>query len=118
MLKQRPLVSLSLALVLSACASAQPPQQQHAASASAIRAAEEVGANDIPQAALHLQLAREQLAAAEKLVSRKRYDQATSLLRRAEVDAELALSLAHTKPLQERARAALLELEQLKQSAP
>ena len=99
---------------LMACASVQPPQQQQAASASAIRAAEEIGANDIPQAALHLQLAREQVAEAEKLMGHKRYEQANALLRRAEIDAELALSLAHARPLQEQALEALEALEQVK----
>ena len=64
------------------------------ASTSGIRAAEEVGANEIPQAALHLQLAKEELAQAEKLVKDGDKEEAKSMLMRSEADASLALVLS------------------------
>ena len=57
---------VTLALVtLVACATTQALHTD--ASASAIRSAEELGANSVPKAALHLQLAKEELKAAALL---------------------------------------------------
>jgi len=75
------------------CASS--PALRTEPSASAIRAAEEVGAADVPLAALHLQLAREQVERAESLAAEGKQDEAASQLLRAEADAELALALSH-----------------------
>jgi len=48
------------ALGLVACGSAPPPHERAASSAAAIRAASEMDAQQVPQAALHLKLAQEQ----------------------------------------------------------
>jgi hypothetical protein len=64
------------------------------ASTSGIRAAEEVGAERVPRAALHLQLAREELGQARELAARGEEERALSLLSRAEVDAEFAVALS------------------------
>jgi Domain of unknown function (DUF4398) len=84
-----------LALVTS-CATT-PSSGRTESSGAAIRAAQEVGASKVPQAALHLQLAREQAEHARALVASGDSDdraQAESLLMRAQADAELALALA------------------------
>jgi hypothetical protein len=64
-------------------------------STSGIRAAEEVGADDIPRASLHLQLAKEELQKAQALSKDGEPEQAESMLLRAEADAELAVVLSH-----------------------
>ncbi len=87
------LLFLAVGMVLAAgCASAPAPRTE--ASTSGIRAAEEVGAAKVPQAALHLRLAKDELAMANSWISKGDMTRASSLLRRAEVDAELAVLLA------------------------
>lgn len=65
------------------------------ASTSAIRAAEEVGASEVPTAALYLQLAKEGLENAKLLADNGKKEQAESMLMRAQADAELAIVLSH-----------------------
>jgi len=64
------------------------------ASTSGIRAAEEAGAAKVPQASLHLQLAREELESARRLAAKGEKEKADSMLMRAEADAELAVALS------------------------
>ncbi len=61
---------------------------------SAIRGADEVGAESQPQAAYHLQLARDQVAAAERMTANGDDVAAKRMLMRAQADAELAIALA------------------------
>jgi len=92
-------------LAASACASYPPPTTTVASSLAAVRGAEEVGAADVPQAALKLQLAREQLATAEKLMADGKNELAHSMALRASNDAELAIVLVR----ESEARAAAAE---------
>src|SRR3990172_8331358 len=64
------------------------------ASTSGIRAAEEAGAAQVPQASLHLQLANEELELAKGLAAKGEKENAASMLLRAETDAELAVTLS------------------------
>src|SRR5450830_496156 len=64
------------------------------ASTSGIRAAEEAGAAKVPQASLHLQLAKEELDLAKGLAAKGEKEQAASMLLRAEADVELAVVLS------------------------
>jgi hypothetical protein len=80
--------------------------------AAAIRGAEEAGASKIPTAALHVQLAQEALDEAAVLARQGAHDEATSLLSRAEADAELAVALSRA----ESARLAASEAQQLLES--
>lgn len=84
--------SLVLAAAVAGCAPA--PALRTESSTSAIRAAEEVGASDVPGAALHLQLATEELDRARVLSDQGKKDEANSQLLRAEADAELAIVLS------------------------
>jgi hypothetical protein len=68
--------------------------------ASAIRAAEEVGAAKVPEASLHLQLAKEQLARAQSMRGDSDQRRAALLLERAQADAELALALTRNQAAQ------------------
>lgn len=62
-------------------------------SAAAIRFAEVLGARLVPAAALHLRLARAEMNAADALKCAGANDEAYSLLLRAGVEADLAISL-------------------------
>jgi hypothetical protein len=66
-------------------------------SAASIRGAEEAGAQDVPRAALYLQLANEQSAKAKALIATGDKDNmriAANLLMRASADGDLAIALA------------------------
>jgi hypothetical protein len=67
------------------------------ASVSAIRAAEEIGAADISNASLYLQLAKEELQKAITFEANGSKEQSESMLARAQADAELAVALAHSE---------------------
>jgi len=95
------------------------PTGVHAETSTAsIRAAEEVGATRTPQAALHLQLAKEQFEAARKMDDPDDRDHADRLLMRSQADAELALALARTETEKVEAESAVARVKTLKDSAP
>lgn len=106
----------SLALIgATGCASTSLRTEQ---SSSAIRAAEELGAKDVPRASLHLQLAKESKKRAISLAARGDGDQARSLLARAEADAELAVALSREDSERQEAINAVEELRQLRLANP
>jgi outer membrane murein-binding lipoprotein Lpp len=84
------------------------------ASTSRISTAEEAGAAKVPQASLHLQLAREELETAKRLAARGEKEQADSMLLRAEADAELAVVLSHEDAEKSEAMAAVARVSQLR----
>lgn len=90
---KRIMTILGVVLAASACASFPPPTDTVANSLASVRGAEEVGAADVPQAALQLQLAREQIAKAEKLMADGENERAHFMALRASNDAELAIVL-------------------------
>ncbi len=119
-------IPLTIAAVLgwSACATTGPstigptPSLTAEDSASSIRAAEEVGAAHTPEAALHLQLAKEQFDHARKLTGEADRDEAARLLLRAQADAELALALARGETEKLQVQAANDKVKALNESAP
>jgi hypothetical protein len=94
-------------LLTMACGSSAMPQAKLVNAKSTISAAEEAGAANNPQAALHLKLARDQLSTAERLNRNGDGDEATLYANQAQVDAEMARALAH----EQRERAATQETE-------
>jgi hypothetical protein len=84
------------------------------ASTSGIRAAEEAGATRVPQASLHLQLAREELESAKSLAAKGEKEKADSMLMRSEADAELAVALSHKDAEKTEAMAAAERARQLR----
>lgn len=84
-------------------------------STSGIRAAEEVGAAKVPQASLHLQLAKEELAKAKVLFTKGDKEEAASMLLRADADAELAIVLSHEDAEKTEANEAMTRVRQLRQ---
>jgi hypothetical protein len=86
------------------------------ASTSGIRAAEEVGAADVPKASLHLQLAREELNRAKELAAKDEKAMADSMLLRAEADAELAVLLSREDAEKTEAEAAVERVYKFRQN--
>jgi hypothetical protein len=103
---------VSMAIAVAAGCAGLPLRTE--ASTSGIRAAEEVGATKVPRAALHLQLAKEELGHARGLAARGDEDEGSSLLRRAEVDAELAVALSREDAERSKTLAAVESVRQLR----
>lgn len=87
-------------------------------STSGIRAAEEAGAAQVPQASLHLQLAKEELAKARALYADGNKDKAATMLLRAEADAELAVVLSRKDAERAEANEAVARVRQLRMDNP
>jgi hypothetical protein len=100
-------------LTVAACGSATLPQAKVVAAESEIKAAETIGAASNPRAALHLKLAREGLAAADALAKDNEEQKANLALRRAEIDAQLAVALTQEAEAQKQANAATEKLTEL-----
>lgn len=108
-------VCILLTAAIAGCASGQTFHQSAEASKSAIRAADEVGADKLPRAALYLQLAKEELERARVLAAAGDKEQAASLLTRAEADAELAITLSHEQSEKIESAEALERVRQLRE---
>lgn len=100
------------------CGGAAVPHDKLASAQASIRAAEEIGAKNQPQAELHLKLARDQVAHARALIADDENERARLVLMRAEADAELALSLAKEASLQNEARQAVEQVRMIRQRTP
>ena len=110
--------SIIVLMLASACgASAPVPEAQRTETLAAVRAAEEVGAPNVPNAALHLKMSRDQIATAEALIRDEENEQATLVLLRAQADAELALELAREQQMRDEAAEARDRVEKLKKEA-
>lgn len=93
-MKPSSIFALLVSLTTAACVSGAPvPADKLARSESAIRSAEELGAERNAEGARYLQAAREQLATGRKFVIDGDQATATPLLLRAEADAELAMNI-------------------------
>jgi hypothetical protein len=108
----------ALAFVICAgCASGTPPINEKATESSgSIRAAEEVGAEHNPTAALYLQLAKEQFEHARMLTGPNDKDRANRLLLRADADAQLSLALARSESEKAEAQGAIDSVKKLSQT--
>jgi len=110
---------IALAVVATAIAAGCASAPLHSeASTSGIRAAEEVGSAKVPQASLHVQLAKEELELAQSLAKKGDKEKAKSMLLRAEADAELAIALAHGDAEKLEADKAMARVRQLRQENP
>ena len=106
-----------LALVVAACGGAAVPQEQLTAAKAAVSGAEVGGAGAEPKAALHLKLAKEQIAKAEALIADGDDEEAARVIDRAQVDAELALALSRENKARGEAVETKEQLERLKKNA-
>lgn len=110
--------NITLAIVVGAIAivtgcSSTHKQLRTEASTSGIRAAEEVGADKVPQASLHLQMAKEELELARRLAAKGDKKEAASMLLRAEADSELAVALSRGDAEKTEALSAIDRVRQL-----
>jgi hypothetical protein len=96
-MRTRSVVILATATSLGfACASHPPPTDHMASAVAAVRGAQVAvaQAGQVPEAALHLKLAEEQVAQAREMMNREDNERADYMTLRAFNDAELALALA------------------------
>ena len=111
----RLVIALVLAALGAGCGTAAVPVSGSLTQAqAAIRAAEEVGARSVPKAALHLKMAQDQLQTAKGLLADGEEEEASVVLARAEIDAELALALAKDANLRAQANEAMKKVDVLK----
>jgi outer membrane murein-binding lipoprotein Lpp len=106
------------ATLLGGCATTQPPTDKMESSAASIRGAQEAGAQNVPRAALYLQLANEQSAKAKQLISSGGHDNmkaAANLLMRASADGDLAIALADDDKDRLAAEAAVAQIHTFEQ---
>lgn len=107
-------LTLASAAASAACgASFPPPNDQWAAAQTDIGRAEAGGAPDVPDAKLHLELAREDLAKSKTLIDHDN-KRAADLIAVAQVEAQLALSLAKQQIAQAQAQKAQDDLAKAK----
>jgi hypothetical protein len=83
-----------LLAIFGACGSAAMPLDKLTDAKSTVRAAQEAGAQNTPQAELHLKMANDELANAQKAINDKDGDRAQLQLNQAQADADLSLALA------------------------
>jgi hypothetical protein len=105
--------SVLLAVVIAGCGSG--PAVNREASTSAIRAAEEVGASNVPTASLYLQLAKEEEENAKGLAAKGQKEQAESMLLRSQADGELAVALSRGDADKTEATQAIERVQKLRQ---
>jgi hypothetical protein len=108
-------VCILLVAAIAGCSSGSALNQNSEPSKSAIRAAEEVGADKLPSAALYLQLAKEELNHASVLAAAGNKEKAASLLTRAQADAELAITLSHEQSEKMESAQAMERVRQLRE---
>lgn len=82
-----------LTTLVVACGGSSLPPAKAADTQSSISAAAAVGADQNPQAALHLKMARDQLKQAQGLIEDGKDDEARLVLERATADADVALMI-------------------------
>lgn len=105
-------------VALCACASSPVPADRLAQSQAAVRSAHEVGAENVPPAALHLKVANEELEMARRLISDGDNKRAEYILLRAESDANAALALAREAEARADAQRTIDQVQKLKASRP
>ncbi len=108
-------VVVSAALGVACAASPRLPPAAITNVESEIRAAEVLGAEEHPEAALHLKLAKDQLEESKQLAAERQGEKARLTLSRARADAELALALAREAEAEREAQATLDEIERMTQ---
>jgi hypothetical protein len=104
-----------LACLCGACGGGSAPSERLVTAEAAIRGAIELNANvSPPRAALHLQLAQEQVDKAKRFIADGMNQRADLALRQAQADAELAIALARNEEMKQKADAARSKIDRLK----
>ena len=111
------ILALAMFVTTLRCASTPVFTEKLAATEAPIRAAEELGATRVPQAALQLKLAQDEMEVAKQFLKDGNKQRADWLLLRAQADAELAVALAKEAPLEAEAKNATEQVRALQQSS-
>jgi Domain of unknown function (DUF4398) len=101
-----------------ACGGSALPPARVADTQSSISAATAVGADQNPQAALHLKMARDQLQEAQGLINSGKTDQARLVLERADADAEMALMITREAQASDSVKKAQADVDALQNRNP
>lgn len=107
-----------LFMPLVGCATADSQEisgQDYSQPHETIRAAEAMGANEVPRARMFLSYAEEQVRNADRAIEAGENNQARMLLARAQADADLALSLAQEQQVSEQVRQIDQRIERLRE---
>ena len=110
-------VSAVVALFVVGCGSSAVPLDRLTDAKATVRAAQEAGAQSTPQAALHLKMANDELASAQKAMDDNDNDRARLLLNQAQSDADLSLALARGTAEKQDAQAAQAKIDGLLKQA-
>jgi hypothetical protein len=110
--------TLAATMLLGACASSPVPADRLARSEAAIRGADVVGADKVPAAAVHLRVAKEELAAARNMIKDGDNMRAEYMLLRSEADATVALTYTREAAVRADAEKTLAEVQRLKNMRP
>jgi hypothetical protein len=98
---------------VAACGGSALPPAKVVDTQSSISAASAVGADQNPQAALHLKMARDQLKQAQGLIDDGKDDAARLVLERADADAQVALIITREAQASENVRKARSDVDNL-----
>ena len=101
------------ALGVAGCSTSHPLPANYAPTQAAISAADAVGAQQQPEGALHLKMARDQVAAAKSYANQGKDRESALMLDRARADAEMALMVAREATADAAAKQAELRVKQL-----
>ena len=105
------------AVFIAGCGSAAMPLDKLTDAKSTVRAAQEAGAKETPQAQLHLKMANDELASVQKAIDENDNDRARLLLNQAQADADLAIALARGSADQKSAQDAQAKVVDLSKQA-
>jgi hypothetical protein len=95
---------IGIAALALGCASYPKPVDNLASSEAALRTAQEEEAQQSPKAALHVQLAQEELGEARNLLKKEDNEKADLMLMKSTADAELAIALVRESKAETAAR--------------
>jgi hypothetical protein len=109
---------LAVSALVGCATTTEVPNERMTQTQASVRGAEEVGAQRVAPAALHLQYARDQIRQAQALIDDGEFERASYTLDRARADAELAISLAKEQPLRIEAERALRQVQSMRRSSP
>jgi len=110
-------VSGVVALFIAGCGGSAVPLDKLTDAKATVRAAQEAGAETTPQSALHLKMANDELASAQKAMDDKDNDRARLLLNQAQADADLSLALARGTSEKQQAQEAQAKIDGLLKQA-
>src|SRR5690606_26225336 len=108
---------LTLATLTTACTQSPEPRTALTETQSEVSVAEATGAQKVPEASLHLKMAKDGVAQAQRLMNEKKYDEARAVHHRAQLDAKLATSLTREQEAKVKAQEQSDRLKSLNQSS-